>query len=155
MNWSRGFFRLWALFAVFWVCGITIGFWSDVRDEFTKSRNYNRFSEYVMLLPVECSKARGAIGVDYTADEKGPWVDHGGKHICWYEEPKFRAQFPEYADIPQKELTRRIYAEVGQPLNIPEPWLHLGIAIFHALFWPLVLLVIGLALRWVLIGFRV
>lgn len=95
------------------------------------------------LLPVECSQARGQTH-DYR-------VERG---YCWYEMQKFRALYPEYADIDELELTRRIYEKAHlQPVQVAHPWSMLGSRASIAFGVPLAVLGIGFCLTWVIEGF--
>jgi hypothetical protein len=56
---------------------------------------------------------------------------------------------PEYKDMSDGELSRKLYAEHGVPIReLPNPWATLGMWAVIALGFPLVVLILGLSLVW-------
>lgn len=153
MNLRRGLFRIWLLFSVLFV--LSVG-WSsveviqkEIRPKVTLPRGYE------LMLPAECSTARGRETTDYTrlkSDE-----------FCWYELSRFRALYPEYIDLQDDQVLEMMYNrareidpkrpkfELKDP---PFPWNTLFVSIGWMLGIPLIILVLGRALIWVVDGFR-
>jgi len=154
MNWARGLLRLWLLGSGLFLVGQVIEWWPIVRDEFTKAAQMKEFDEFLLIVPIDCRQARGKFMDDYQGSENGPWLDYGDIKLCWYEEPKFRKLYPEYASLTRRELGDKLYAEAGQPTKTPHPWTRLGEAIVYSFGPPLGLLLMGFALLWVGRGFR-
>jgi hypothetical protein len=67
---------------------------------------------------------------------------------------KFRVLFPEYNDLSDTELSRRLYSRFGQDTK-PEaaPLKRLGIAMSVALGLPLIVLSLGASIMWACAGF--
>jgi len=106
----------------------------------------------ILQVPVPCDKARGQEGKDY---ENGPWNSYRSKPACWYDVRKFRVLYPEYKDLSEKELADKLYPAAGVELKpSPNPWLLLGKAFLIAIVGPVLLLVTGLAMGWIYVGFR-
>jgi hypothetical protein len=74
--------------------------------------------------------------------------------VCWYAAPKFRELYPEYKDLSEAELTKRLHEKVGIPLKQAHPWRSLAGAIGLVFGIPLAVLLLGAALSWALAGFR-
>jgi hypothetical protein len=68
------------------------------------------------LVPADCNKSLGIAGVDYSVS--------GG--LCWYELPKFRKLYPEYDDLTDTQLTKRLHAKAGRALQDMRPWTLIG-----------------------------
>ena len=53
MNWTRGFFRLWAVVSSCWVIGTTIGYWDDLVGQSCCSDGWSGRMEAIgmILLP--------------------------------------------------------------------------------------------------------
>jgi hypothetical protein len=153
MNSRRGFFQLWVLLTILYVGSVGAYFYSDVRGEFALAKNFfNRFD--TTTVPVLCKEARGTEGMDYEISE---WLlnNDRGEKLCWYEQSSFRAQYPEYNDLPERTLAERLYQQAG--LIIPrqaEPWKLLFSTMGIAFLPPLSVLLVGAGLGWALAGFR-
>jgi hypothetical protein len=71
---------------------------------------------------LHCKIARGNEGVDFKQEQSGPWQDFRTFKICWYEEPQFRAQYPEYKQS-SKAFVHRVYEKIDlTPPRFAEPW---------------------------------
>jgi hypothetical protein len=67
---------------------------------------------------------------------------------------KFRRNYPEYNDLSDNELTRKLYTARGVEFHdLPKPWVTLGTWAAIALGIPLVVLVLGSSLVWAFSGF--
>ena len=111
-------------------------------------------SEYLsrnstLLVPVACTQARGSAGVDYEIGKEQPTP------LCWYEMPKLRKLYGEYADVADKELSDKLYAKAGiVTKELQAPWALVWRATGFAVGPPLVVLILALAIWWVVAGFR-
>jgi hypothetical protein len=73
---------------------------------------------------------------------------------CWYAMSRYRPLYPEDTNLSDKDIARRQYEGVGQPLKeLPNPWLSLAGAAAFATGVPLAVLAFGIALYWALAGF--
>lgn len=146
MNARRGLFRLWIIFSVLVVIGVSGTSYNDVRDEFKVAGNLNAH-----MLPVDCTDwdyrgivteaARGTAGVDYSF----------GEGLCWYRMENFRRLYPEYNDLSNSSLFVRLKAKAS--LN-PRPWrtiVNLAEGIIGVL---LAVFLLGYALIWAFGGFH-
>lgn len=68
--------------------------------------------------------------------------------------PTFRRLFPEYKDMVDDVVSDKLYSKAGIELHPARPWKALGIALSIAIGAPLIVLVLGAALGWALVGFR-
>ena len=67
MNITRGLFRLWLIFSAVFVIAVGAISFSDIKKKFDKASM--DFSQHgTLLLPVDCSAARGTENADYTTD---------------------------------------------------------------------------------------
>jgi hypothetical protein len=73
---------------------------------------------------------------------------------CWYGMPKLRALCAEYKDISDDDLSKRLYAAAGTPVNEqPSPFqkalplLGIGIGV------PAAALILGCSIVWAFSGF--
>ena len=107
MNWRRGLFRLWLVFSALFIVAITVLALPSVRNEFERARLPLQWPGH-LLVPADCTKARGKIGVDY--EQLG--------QLCWYKMEQFRAQFPEYNGLTDDDLSNRAFNKAG--LSIKE-----------------------------------
>lgn len=176
INVRRGLFRVWLIFACLFV--LFVGFVSigDIREEFEKAALQQAMSKDILLVPAECAKARGTAGSDYVVlkranlsqltDEQlrsfkeliekkaggAPLTDA----LCWYDMPKFRANYPEYKDLDDDHLSDALYQKAGIPVtHAPiRPWTRVGHAIGIALGVPLGVLFLGSSFMWAVKGFR-
>jgi hypothetical protein len=129
--------------------GVTTVSYSDIHTEFRNA--YTDWDALAAkyggssLLPADCAKVRGTLGIDYTRNEDG---------LCWYEFSKFRLLYPEYKDVSDKELSKRLYAKAGKPLIGLHPWVKLAKTVTIAIGVPLAFLALGWSLFWALAGFK-
>ena len=168
MNWRRGLFRLWIVGAALFVIAVAAISYSEIKNSYSEIKK--QFEEtslqpYIesnseLLVPVPCDDVRGVAGTDYStkqARDPGPWDVYSKPNPfdkCWYTMSKFRPLFPEYNDLPDRELSRKLYADVGVPTReLPNPWVTLGTWASIAFGIPLVVLVLGASLAWAFSGF--
>jgi hypothetical protein len=149
MNVRKGTFRLWVVLSVLFVIGVAAFSYSDIHTEFRNAyTDWNAVATKLggtNLVPADCDKARGTLETDYTRDADG---------VCWYEFSKFRALYPEYKDVSDKELDRRLYAKAGKSLVEFHPWQKLAKVVLLAIGMPFGFLALGYALVWALAGFN-
>jgi hypothetical protein len=146
MNARRGFFRIWIVLAAVFVVAVAISAFEPISKAFTSTQ----------FLPVSCTEARGSPGVDYAYSprEPGPWDSFISTTIdtCWYSLETIRKLYPEYAELSNRALKEGLLKKGG--ISPPEPWLVLGVFALIAVLPPIVLLLLGAAVGWALIGFR-
>jgi hypothetical protein len=142
LNVRRGLFRLWIVLSCLWVILICITSIAPIRQEFAKAASMHNLAgaSWTPDEPVDCSLARGT---EYRREGS----------LCWYSLPTFRKLFPEYADVPEQELSEKIYAKAGIPLTPIRPWPKLGEKVALALGLPLGTFILGWAFLWALSGF--
>src|SRR5262245_56613265 len=151
MNWRRGLFRLWIVGTALFVIAVALISYSEIKMQFrvTALARWVEAND-ALLVPQLCSESRGVAGVDYSTenDKLNPFDK------CWYEISKFRPLYPEYNNLSEKELSRKLYAEHGIPIrDLPNPWATLGTWASIAFGIPLVVLVLGASLVWAFSGF--
>jgi hypothetical protein len=144
INLRRGLFRLWIIFACLFVFAVGIASTRGIREEFSKASTAKKWG-WALVVPVDCSQARGEVGSDYSKEKDG---------LCWYEMPKFRAQYPEYKDLNDDQLSDRLYGQAGIPVTPIRPWTKVTQAAGIALGVPVGILILGWSLMWALSGFR-
>lgn len=162
VNFRQGFFRAWIVVSALWVIAISALSYGGISTEFAKDAAIDRAlmarieAESIVLVPVSCPgdgtvQVRGVEGADFTRDSMAaqPW----DRYLCWYEMPAFRRLYPEYSDIADEPLTERLYAQAGRPTTTPKPWGKVAQAASLALVPPIILIVLGAAISWVLSGF--
>lgn len=149
INYRRGLVRLWIVVSTIYVLAVAAFLYGNVKAEFQQA-GLDWSKAGILMLPVVCSDARGKESEDY---ENGPWNNYRTQALCWYQEPKFRAFFPEYKDLSSDELSSKLYAKAGIQLQPPRPWHALGFALLVAIGPPLAVLAVGIALSWAFIGF--
>ena len=67
---------------------------------------------------------------------------------------KFRALYPEFDNIPDKDVSRKLYADHGIPTrDTPNPWASMGMVAGVAFGLPLMVLALGASLVWASSGF--
>jgi hypothetical protein len=162
MNWRRGLFRLWIVGATLFVLAVAAVSYDEIKTEFnavTLQRHIEASGDEIVV-PALCGKARGVAGVDYTTKKEqqpGPWDRFARPNSfdnCWYALSKFRLLYPEYSDLADKELTRKLYATHGELIReLPNPWATLGVAATIALGVPFTILALGASLLWAFSGF--
>jgi hypothetical protein len=143
---AHGLFRLWILGTALFVLIIAFVSYSDIKKQFRESA-----LQHYLMVPVRCGQARGVVGTDY---ERNPGFEPNEVDSCWYGMSKFRALYPEYKDLSDQELSRKLYAQHGMPTgDLPNPWETLATQASIALGIPLVVLIFGASLRWAFAGF--
>ena len=145
INVRRGLFRLWIIFACLWVVAVVLASGDAIREGFKKASVAKEVSDWVALVPVDCSGARGTLSSDYSKDKDGR---------CWYEMPKFRAQYTEYRDLNDDQLSERLYRKAGIPLTPSRPWTKVMQTAGIAVGVPMAVLMFGWSLMWAFSGFR-
>jgi hypothetical protein len=144
INLRRGLFRLWIILACLFVITVGIASTGGIRDEFKRASTTNKWG-WALMVPVDCSEARGKLASDYSKAKDG---------LCWYEMPKFRTQYTEYKDLKDDQLSDRLYEKAGIPLTPIRPWTKVMQAAGIALGVPVAVLILGWSLMWAFSGFR-
>lgn len=157
MNIRRGLFRVWLVLSLFWVAVVGwVGMDTITSDRWLKGPEPWE-KEDVMFLPVRCENARGTPPGDYEKLEAfEPWNRYrGAVEACYYTEEKFRANFPEYADLSRKDVSTRLYKQIGwEPVYDGDKFAKTKHVASIALLPPLALLIIGSMIAWAVSGFR-
>ena len=149
MNWRRGFFRLWVLGSALFVIAMAISNYAEIKHQFDL---WNANETISWDVPVLCSDARGVEGKDFLLN--APWSEEG-KGSCWYTLSKFRPLYPEYNDLSDEDLTLKLYKKRGISIQQPtNPWMTLLTDIGIAFGIPLIVLILGTTMAWVLSGFK-
>jgi hypothetical protein len=145
MNWRRGFFRLWVLGSALFVIAMAISNYAEIKHQFD-------LGNFEPDVPVLCSDARGVEGTDFSSNP--PWEE--GKDSCWYTLSKFRPLYPEYKDLSDEDLIFELYKKRGfsSIQHLTNPWMTLLTDIGIAFGVPLIVLILGTTLAWVLSGFK-
>ncbi len=117
MNIRRGLFRVWLVASVLFVLCIAGFSYNGIRQEFKNASTdwdaeVRKWGGY-MLLPVDCSAARGTSGASYEVGK-----DDG---LCWYKVEEFRRLYPEYKDVQNGSLSEKLYAKVGRRFEKTHP----------------------------------
>jgi hypothetical protein len=161
MKWRRGLFRLWIVGTALFVLAIAFISYSVIEEQFEETALQHYLEANVdLLVPQLCGQARGVAGTDYSTQQArnpGPWDTYSKPNPfdnCWYTMSKFRPLFPEYNDLSDRELSRKLYADHGVPTReLPNPWVTLGTWASIAFGIPLAVLVLGASLVWAFSGF--
>jgi hypothetical protein len=152
MNWRRGLFRLWVVGATLFVITVL-------------AISYDEFAKPPFFVPVRCGEARGKLGTDYAIKEKGKpsSQDHAKPNFfetCWYSLSKFRTFYPEYNDLEDGDLIRKLHANLDLRTfddliaeRVPQPWTTIGVWAIIAFGIPLAVLLLGASLVWAFSGF--
>ena len=142
LNVRRGLFRLWLVLSCLWAIFIIAVSFGPVREEFAKGTSMRKLdaASWVPDEPVDCAMARGT---EYRREDS----------LCWYSLPTFRKLYPEYADLPEKDLSEKLYAKARIPLTPIRPWPMLWEKVALAIGPPVGILVLGWAFLWALSGF--
>jgi hypothetical protein len=154
MNLRRGLFRLWIVGSALFVLGVAFVGYSEIKKQFDATA-LQRWVEAndALLVPQNCGQARGVAGTDYSTQQEGYPGDPYAKP-CWYEIAKFRPLYPEYKNLSDRELSRKLYADHGIPTrDLPTPWATLGTWAAIAFGIPLAVLAFGASLLWGMSGF--
>jgi hypothetical protein len=156
MNWRRGLFRLWIVGSALFVIAVASISYSNIKKQFDDAANAAWGASDEVLVPQLCGDARGVAGADYTTEQGGPEDKPNPFDKCWYAMSKFRRLYPEYNDLSDNELTRKLYPYHGipAPTEPPNPWATVGMWAGIAFGIPLVVLVLGSSLVWAFSGFR-
>lgn len=162
MNWRRGRFRLWIVGTVLFLLAITVLSYSEIKQQFEEIALHNYIeARREVVVPQLCGNARGVAGTDYPTQLRkegpGPWDTYAKPNFfenCWYVMSKFRPLYPEYKDMSDKELSRKLYADHGIPIHdLVNPWMTLGTWASIAVGIPLIILILGASLAWAFSGF--
>jgi len=147
INLRRGLLRLWVTASVIWVLGVAGFTYVDInRSREVAAQAASLPDGFQVIWPMRCSvELRGKFGTDYTKESDG---------LCWYTTHRFRALYPEYADIDDRKLASQLHAKAGVPLTEPSMWAIPSSRIAIAIGVPFAVLALGWALRWVLSGFK-
>jgi hypothetical protein len=155
MNFRRGFFRVWLLCSSLFATAVLGLGYGKIHEQFVyEAADKEMEGLGVTVIPVHCRDARGKLNADYSAPD-GPWRDFSEKAECKYKLPDFRRLYPEYKDMDEDDLTRKMYEKAGITL-LPKahPWQSLGELLLMALGIPLAVLCFGWAVGWAFAGFR-
>lgn len=153
----RGLFRLWLVLSGVFVLVVAWSYFDAVRTEFDRAELLYKMGHDRVLLPVECSQARGVEDKDYTRAQ----LSHGelyrlrpNQPTCWYAPDKLRALYPEYAGLADTALAQKLFAATGIPLQKPPAPFVLGLRVaLLAIGAPLLALALGSGLLWAIGGF--
>jgi hypothetical protein len=97
--------------------------YSGIKKEFDDIALQAESDRDEIILPQLCGRARGVAGTDYTTkygSDPGPWdlyVKPNPSETCWYGLSKFRPLYPEFQKLSDEELTRKLYADHGEPIR--------------------------------------
>jgi hypothetical protein len=155
MNAKRGLLRLWVVATVLYVGIVGLTVFGSVSREFAAVLPAGFQIDY---LPVRCSDARGALGIDFSLQNgaPGPWDLYGkpkSSDTCWYQRGRFHKWFPEYADLRERDLTDGLFSKLGLRSPQGHPWKALFHAALVAAIPPILLLILGSAMFWAFAGF--
>jgi hypothetical protein len=147
MNWRRGLFRLWIVGTVLFVIAVAFVSYSEIKQQF-EPEIWVDDTTGDLQVPQLCGDARGVAGVDYGTERRQRVT------LCWYAMPKFRSLYPEYNNLSDKELSRKLYADNDPGVPIRDllwatfrTWASIAFGI------PLAVLVLGASLVWAFSGF--
>ncbi len=171
MNIRKGAFRLWLIASVLFIVTVTVVSYDGIRDEFHNANTdwdaeFAKFGgttiwpvlcttpkEYdasgkplpnLLATPTSPPAARGIPGTNYT--------DRNG--TCWYDSKTFRKFYPEYNDLSNRELGKKLMAAAGTPLIEFHPWHKVLETAAIAFGCPLGVLILGWGLVWAFAGFK-
>jgi hypothetical protein len=140
VNVRRGLFRFWLLASGLWVLGACyLGY-----TEYRAYQNQWHAPVDEIMVPTDCSKARGDEGSDF---------DRRDGH-CWYTLPKLRASFTEYRDMSDYEIAKRLYVKAGVGWEDHTGRTKAIETAEWALGVPLAVFVLGWCKLWAFSGFR-
>ena len=156
MNLRRGLFRLWIVGTALFVLAVAFISYSEIRRAF----NAIGLSQFV-LLPQLCGDARGVAGKEtIRLKPDSPLVlgtitqSPNFFANCWYEMSKFRPLYPEYNDVSDSELRRKLYADHGVEFHDPpSPWATVGMWAAVGFGIPLAVRALRSSLVWAFSGF--
>src|SRR5262245_52082534 len=135
----EGLLRFWVICTILFFAAVGAWFYRPFEKEFHRAD----FAEMVRnsatpLIPIACGEARGARETDYLSD-----VDDAN---CWYALPNFRANYPEYAGMPDRELVANMVQKAGWRGGPHRPWMPLLVLAIITTAIPLIALLWGWAL---------
>lgn len=142
MNIKRGLFRLWIIFLILFIVVTTLSSINEIKEEFKYA---TWIKAHQLMLPGDCTVARGKLNVDYIQDSKS--------NFCWYTLSKFRSLYPEYNDISYEQLIAVLYEKANHKIQ-SSPWIALLEVICFAVGAPILILIFGWSLIWAFSGFR-
>lgn len=148
---------MWVVLTLFWVGFVGFMSWEDVQKDRAWISNPWWENAPLASLPVKCEDARGTKGKDYfIKDAPEPWNRYRNiSGACWYDSARFRALWPEYADLDDNALESRLYTSLGWTMDEDrDPLFSTKKAALIALVPPVVLLLFGFLMMWMLAGFR-
>jgi hypothetical protein len=162
LNIRRGLFRFWLVLSVLFIACVTVINFDWLKKDIELIRLQWAIRNDDTIIPFLCGQARGKAGVDYTTKQNqgpGPWDNYATPNpddTCYYMSlPSFRAFFPEYNDLQDNVLIKRLYNKVGIPLNYStNQYINIVIFIIFALSIPIIFLVLGASLIWAASGFK-
>jgi len=149
VNFRQGFFRIWVVTSVLFAAAFGVFSYGQVTSEFERAgQDWSAFR----LIPVNCRDVRGEAGVDYKGNFFGQFDDPPTP--CWYKIDALRRLFPEYKDLSDDVVIRRLYQKAAIPIKEPAaPWKTLGIMLLIAFSVPVLWLLLGAAVAWAISGF--
>ena len=153
MNWRRWLFRFWIVGSVLFVIAVAVISYSDIKAEFDAQKQ-----QWEILVPQLCGEARGVVGADYATDRRAPnffdrFDEPNPFDTCWYAMSTFRPLYPEFKNMSDTELSRKLYTDRGIPNHVLSPWFTLATWAGIASGVPLAVLILGASLVWALSGF--
>lgn len=140
LNVRRGFFRFWIVCSAIWILAVAFIGYKQFRSE--RDAWHAPVSE--IMVPTDCSSARGIEGTDF---------DKRDGH-CWYTLPVLRASYPEYRDMNDYDVAKRLYVKAGVGWKDNSAWKNVASTAGWALGIPAAVFVLGWAILWAFSGFR-
>ena len=154
MQWSRGLFRFWILFAALWVIGAVIVNYGQIANPYMRKGGYI-FGSDLTKPPIFAEEYSDPYNdaVDLKTAKKAIQYEVGreGEMTDSYFFPSSVSQedaikiFDSHAQAAAAKQTERI-AEARRDNIIT--------AIAGAVIPPIIILILGIAIRWALMGFR-
>lgn len=159
INWRKGLFRLWVVVSILWVGAVTPIMWRDLQNSVEQIHWHYfgqwRFDRILVPLPLkaldECKHVARAFSES----------DH-----AWILLEQFRECYPQYSDIPDRELSKRLYekyhaavpAAAAQAMagrqKQTDVWLRFAVSLSAIAAPPVLCLLLGVSCFWVARGFR-
>ncbi|MEZ5781183.1 MAG: hypothetical protein R3D70_05990 [Rhizobiaceae bacterium] len=152
MNLRRGLFRTWIVLTILWIGAALFISWPTVVRDLAFSSPPRSAEDFVTLIPVPCGEVRGQPS-DYSRMEPG-FSTAGAREGCYYEEPRLRELWPEYAAMTEDELIEVMHGKLGWTLPEIDPYEHTKRAALLALVPPVALLILGSLIIWAGAGYR-
>ena len=140
MNWSRGFFRAWAIFTALWLLGcigVTYGDWpaASRKNVIFSKENTIREIEYEDIDKIAEAEKRGLLLKRATLD---------GNTFYW-QPANTNISDDDRASVVQEFASSALRARIA---------VHLRNMSLCAVLGPLIVLALGAAVGWILSGFR-